>query len=286
MEKRNPFKVINLLLIICILCILSVNCKHFNIPVEKYLLTTDSIFSFYGNPSIKFQVKPINTLDTITINWNDYKKSDTVKIKTDYFLYMNTSLTVADIENILPKIGIYPNKIREHLYWMGLMTYAKIIPVKNTFGDNDGYNIITPTNENIPDSYFDLKREGNHVYLAPYFNKIGELQFQNTKNIIEAYLLHSWEINLTNDGSTESDFDPQKDKPILELNFRKIPQNTLNPTFYCITPLNIKKNDSGIVPQNYSISLLIEVKGELLITRNNYEYMPDFSPYQVKKITK
>lgn len=262
---------------------LNLACNQFTENNVKYVIKSDSVFSFTSNFTLKFKAKQVYTIDTININW---KNNDTVRISTDYVLYMDSSLTITQIENFLPTIGIHTNKLREHLYWMNLLSNSKILPVKNSFNDLEGYNISSPSGEKIPDLYYDLENRGNRVILRPYFVKLGELKMSNTNNIIEVGLCKSSvpeKTKMSENKTHEITFDPNV--PYTEWNYYFIPEDRSNPTGYCITPIRFKNGD---IPKfsikNFSFSLFIRVKGELCFQKKTYVLYPDYSPYNLQKL--
>ena len=175
-----PKKFNFIFILIVITSFIQLGCKSRNSDKEKAIIRNmESVFCLESpslNPSINksgfqnsdnlfFTVKPTLIfkdnwkIDTVYFNFSDVNDMNGSIVKEfDFQLSMDTCITVNRLETLLMNIGINNPGLKEKLFWLRELTNARLITVKNSFGDIEGYYLKTKNGDIVPKEYYLLEK--------------------------------------------------------------------------------------------------------------------------------
>lgn len=308
-----PKKLNFIYILIVITSYIQLGCKPQNSNKERSIIRNmESVFCLESpsiNPSINksgfqnsgdlfFKVKPTHIykdkwqIDTLETNFLDkHEKDGSIVKEFEFQLSMDTCITVKRLETLLMNIGINNCGLKEKLYWLRELGNARLITVKNNFGDIDGYYVKTKKGEIVPKEYYTLIKTTIYqtgepcVRFSPERIELGGINSDG--NQISMFLKWKYVMDMpTIVPLSEEYIVPNGDK--IKMPVEKIDMLFQKDDMFDDNAILISFNDKNTLvkgDKNGVIGLLIYIITKITFLENGYiSYLPKYTPFKLTQL--
>ena len=206
MKKSNNYyysKFFNLLLrnkhflsalLLTFIFIFTISCSNIKKNDKRFLIALNNCWDFNSlffrnhcikvSPSYGFE-NGIN--DTITVAGFS-GEIDTINYTFQASLTSDQPLSIDDIEKYFAEKGIYDHSLRQKIYWLCKVTYSQLNTIRDSYGDIEGYYVISD-NQIIPADYYIISTNflGKNE-LSPNVQDLGEYKYDGNSITFELLL--------------------------------------------------------------------------------------------------
>jgi len=99
---------------------------------------------------------PVFEVDTLHMShFKDMQIGEVIKRRYNSYIVFQAPINIRGIENVIDAFRLNSYNLRESIFWLSMLSYAEVVPIKNVFGDIQGY-LVSNNGIIIPENYYTI----------------------------------------------------------------------------------------------------------------------------------